>query len=42
MRHVRSKYGIITAMQTFFKWLKRLVVLAVLAGIAYAGYAYFN
>ena len=29
-------------MQTFFKWLKRLVVLAVLAGIAYAGYAYFN
>ena len=29
-------------MQTFFRWFKRLVVLAVLAGIAYAGYAYFS
>ena len=29
-------------MKTLFRWLKRLVALAVLAGIAYAGYAYFN
>ena len=29
-------------MKTLFKWLKRLVALAVLAGIAYAGYAYFS
>ena len=29
-------------MKTIFKWLKRLVVLAVLAGIAYAGYTYFS
>ena len=29
-------------MQTFFRWFKRLVALAVLAGIVYAGYAYFS
>ena len=35
-------YDIITAMQTFFRWFKRLVALAILAGIAYAGYMYFS
>jgi HlyD family secretion protein len=29
-------------MKTLFKWLKRLVMLAILAGIAYAGYAFFS
>ena len=29
-------------MKTFLKWLKRLVILAIFAGIAYAAYAYFN
>ena len=42
MRQISSEYGIIIAMQTFFRWFKRLVALAVLAGIAYAGYAYFS
>ena len=29
-------------MQTLFKWIKRLIVLAILAGIGYAAYAYFS
>ena len=29
-------------MQTLFKWIKRLIVLAILAGAGYAAYVYFN